>query len=151
MSAQKAAASSKCEPQQTEIMPLQLAAWMRVRVGTAGYISKLLEKLFARSTPHDVFHHAVFHAGKFARFTLYRTCSACMCSRALPSMRARPCDSAEAALIVVSDLYALHASFPTIKVVTIGIKCPKRFCGREAASSCRVAFAVHRGMATCML
>ena len=115
MSAQHAAATSKCEPQQAEIMPLQLAAWMRVRVGTAGFISKLLEKLFARSTLHDVFHHAVFHAGKFARFTLYRTCSACMCSRAFPSMRVRPCaaHSAEAALIVVIDLYTLHASFPT--------------------------------------
>jgi hypothetical protein len=104
VSAQQAAASSKCEPQQAEIMALQLAAWMRVRVGTSGFICKLLEKLFARSTLHGVFH-AVFDAGKFARFTLYRTCSACMCSRAFSSMRARPCaaDSAEAALIVVSD------------------------------------------------
>ncbi len=103
MSAQQAAASSKCEPQQAEIVPLQLAAWMRLRVGTSGFICKLLEKLFARST-RDLFH-AVFDAGKFARFTLYRTCSACMCSRAFSSMRARPCaaDSAEAALIVVSD------------------------------------------------
>ena len=153
MLAQQAAASRKCESQQAEIMPLQLAAWMRVRVGTAGFISKLLEKLFARSMPHDVFHHAVFHAGKFARFTLYRTCSACMCSRPFPSMRARPCaaHSAEAALIVVSDLYALHASFATSQVVTIGSKWPTRFCGAEAASSFRAAFAAHRGTATCTL
>ena len=148
MSAQQAAASSKCDPQQAELRPLQLAAWMRVRVGTAGFISKLLEKLFARSRLHDV-----CDAGKFARFTLHRTCSVRMCSRAFPSLRARPCaaDSAEAALIVVSDLYTLHASFPTIQIVTIGSKWPKRFCGTEPATGRRIAFALHRGTATCIL
>ena len=94
MSAQQAAASSKCDPQQAEIMPLQLAAWMRVRVGTAGFISKLLEKLFARSRFQGR------DAGKFVRFTLRRACSVCVCSRAFPSMRARPC-RADSALIVV--------------------------------------------------
>jgi hypothetical protein len=97
---QLAPAADKCGPQ------LQLAAWARVRVGTAGFIAKLLEKLFARSRLQGC------DAGKLVRFTLQHTCSACMCSRAFPSMRARPCaaDSAEAALIVVSDLYTLPAS-----------------------------------------
>ena len=140
--AQQAAASSKCDPQQAELRPLQLAAWMLVRVGTAGFISKLLEKLFSRSRRQGR------DAGKFARFTLQRTCSACMCSRAFPSMRARPCaaDSAEAALIVVSDSYTLHGSF-----LMICSKWPKRFCGTEQATDPRMAFAVHRGTATCIL
>jgi hypothetical protein len=142
VTAQQAAASSKCDPQQAELRPLQLAAWMRVRVGTAGFISKLLEKLFARSRFQGR------DAGKFARFTLQRTCSARMCSRAFPSMRARPCaaDSAEAALIVVSVLYSLHGSF-----LTICSKWPKRFCGTEQATGPHMAFAVHRGTATCIL
>jgi len=140
--AQQAAASSKCDPQQAELRPLQLAAWMRVRVGTAGFISKLLEKLFARSGLQGR------DAGKLARFTLQRTCSACMCSRAFPSMRARPCaaDSAEAALTVVSDSYTLHGSF-----LMICSKWPKRFCGTEQATGPRITFALHRGTATCIL
>ena len=101
---QQAPAADSRGPQQAALRPLQLAAWMRARVGTAGFISKLLEKLFARSRLQ------VRDNGKLVRFTLWRTCSACMCSRAFPSMRARPCaaDSAEAALIVVSDLCTLH-------------------------------------------
>jgi hypothetical protein len=101
---QQAPDAVKCGPQ------LQLAASARVRVGTAGFISKLLEKLFARSRLQ------ARDNGKLVRFTLWRTCSACMCSRAFPSMRARPCaaDSAEAAIIVVSDLYILLTSFLTI-------------------------------------
>ena len=125
VTAQQAAAAGKCDPQQAELRPLQLAAWMRVRVGTAGFISKLLEKLFARKGLQGR------DAGKFVRFTLQRTCSACMCSRAFPSMRARPCaaDSAEAALIVVSDVHTFPASF-----LTICSKWPKRFCGTEPAT-----------------
>jgi len=65
-------------------------------------------------------------------------------------MRARPCaaDSAEAALTVVSDLYTLHGSF-----LTICSRRPERFCGTEQATGhgMGMAFAVHRGTATCIL
>jgi len=90
----QASAAVVGDPQQAELRPLQLAAWVRVRVGTAGFISKLLESFFARRgfLGRD--------AGKFFRFTLQRTCSVCVCSRAFPSMRARP-SRADSALIVV--------------------------------------------------
>jgi hypothetical protein len=90
----------------------------------------------------------VCDASKYARFTLHRTCSVRMCSRAFPSLRARPCaaDSAEAALIVVSDLCPLCGSF-----LTICRKWPERFCGTERATGTRMAFAVLRGTATCIL
>jgi hypothetical protein len=139
---QQAPAADSRGPQQAALQPLQLAAWMRARVGTAGFISKLLENLFARRRLQGR------DAGKLVRFTLQRTCSVCMCSRAFPSMRARPCaaDSAEAALIVVSYFCTLHGSF-----LTICSKWPKRFYGTEQATGPRIAFALHRGTATCIL
>ena len=137
----QASAADVGDPQQAEVRSTQVVAWVRVRVGTAGFIAKLLERFFTHR-----FHGP--DAGKFVRFTLRRTCSVCVCSRAFPSMRARPCaaDSAEAALTVVSDLYTLHGSF-----LTICSKWPKRFCGTEQATDPRMAFAVHRGTATCIL
>lgn len=131
--------------QQAEQRLLKLAAWMRVRVGTAGFISKLLLRLFACRgfQRRDV--------GQVVRFTLWRTCSAIMCSRAFPSMRARPCaaDTAEAALIVVrrhfGNLYTFSCNtlFPTIRS-----KWPNHFCGTEHTMGQATAFAVHRGTAT---
>ena len=129
------------DPQQAEARPTTVKAWARVRVGTAGFIAKLLERFFTHRFQGP-------DAGKFVRFTLRRACSVCVCSRAFPSMRARPCaaDSAEAALTVVSDLYTLNGSF-----LTICSKWPKRFCGTEQVTGPRMAFAVHRVMATCIL
>ena len=138
----QASAADAGDPQQAEARPTTVVAWARVRVGTAGFIAKLLERFFTHR-----FHGP--DAGKFVRFTLRRTCSVCVCSRAFPSMRARPCaaDSAEAALTVVSDLYTLHGSF-----LTICSKWPKRFCGTGPVMVIsRVAFTLHRGTATCIL
>ncbi len=42
----QASAADAGDPQQAELRPLQLAAWVRVSVGTAGFISKLLEMFF---------------------------------------------------------------------------------------------------------
>ena len=81
------------DPQQAEARPTTVKAWARVRVGTAGFIAKLLERFFTHRFQGP-------DAGKFARFTLRRACSVCVCSRAFPSMRARP-SRADSALIVV--------------------------------------------------
>jgi hypothetical protein len=82
------------DPPQAELRALQLAAWMRVRVGTAGFICKPIERLFVcRGLQGRA-------AGKFLRFALQRTCSVFMCFHAFLSMRAWPCAvyTAEAAL-----------------------------------------------------
>ena len=98
----QASAADAGDPQQAELRPLQLAAWVRVGVGSAGFISKLLEMFFTRRGL------AGRDSGKFVRFTLRRTCSVCVCSCAFPSMRARPCP-ADSALIVVR--YRVSAYF----------------------------------------
>jgi hypothetical protein len=87
-------------PQQIQPQPLQLAAWVRVRIGTAGFISKILEKLFTRRELDGR------KAGKLVRFTLRRTFSESMCSRAFPSMRARP-RAADSACIAVRMLNSI--------------------------------------------
>ena len=91
---QASAAAASDPQQQAEVRSTQVAAWVRVRVGTAGFIAKLLERV--------VFTHRLQsrNAGKFVLFTLRRTCSVCACLRAFPSMRARP-SRADSALIVV--------------------------------------------------
>ena len=81
------------DPQQAEARPTTVKAWARVRVGTAGFIAKLLERFFTHRFQGP-------DAGKFVRFTLRRACSVCVCSRAFPSMRARS-SRADSALIKV--------------------------------------------------
>jgi hypothetical protein len=89
----QASAADVGDPQQAEVRSAQLALWARVRVGTAGFIAKLLERFFThRFQRRD--------AGKFVRFTLRRACSVCVCSSVFPSMRARP-HHAHSALIAV--------------------------------------------------
>ena len=89
----QASAADVGDPQQAEARPTTVVAWARVRVGTAGFIAKLLERFFTHRFQGP-------DAGKFVRFTLRRTCSVCVCSRAFPSMRARP-SRADSALIKV--------------------------------------------------
>jgi hypothetical protein len=87
-------------PQQMQPRPPQLAAWARVRVGTTGFVSKILERLFTRTELDGR------KSEKLVRFTLRRTFSECMCSRAFPTMRARPC-AADSALIAVRMLVSI--------------------------------------------
>ena len=89
----QASAADVGDPQQAEARPTTVVAWARVRVRTAGFIAKLLERFFTHRFQGP-------DAGKFVRFTLRRTCSVCVCSRAFPSMRARP-SRADSALIKV--------------------------------------------------
>ena len=90
----QASAADVSGPQQAEVRSTQVAAWARVRVGTAGFIAKLLEKFLThRFQRRD--------AGKFVRFMLRRACSMRVCSRVLSSMRARPY-RAHSALIAAS-------------------------------------------------
>ena len=96
----QASAADVGDPQQAEARPTTVVAWVRVRVGTAGFIAKLLEMFFTRRFQGR-------DAGKFVRFTLRRTCSVCVCSRAFPSMRARP-SRADSALIVVRYRLSAH-------------------------------------------
>jgi hypothetical protein len=96
----QASAADVGDPQQSEVRSTQVLAWVRVRVGTAGFIAKLLEKFLS--------HRFQGRNGRnFVRFTLRRVCSVCVCSRAFPSMRARPC-RADSALIVVRCRVGAH-------------------------------------------
>jgi hypothetical protein len=101
VAALQASAADEGDPQQAEARPTTVVAWARVRVGTAGFIAKLLERFFTRRGLEGR------DAGKFVRFTLRRTCSVCVCSRAFPSMRARPC-RADSTLIVVRCRVSAH-------------------------------------------
>jgi hypothetical protein len=128
----RGSAAGAVVPRPAQLPPLQLTAMARVRVGTAGFISKLLERLFERRGIQRR------DAGKFVQSTLRRACSACMGSRAFPSMRARPfpADSAEATLIVVRlyvttklipkpvllNLFFSPASFLTIRLCSKWLK-----------------------------
>ena len=62
------------DPQQAEARPTTVKAWARVRVGTAGFIAKLLERFFTHRFQGP-------DAGKFVLFTLRRACSVCAPSR----------------------------------------------------------------------
>lgn len=135
-------AAEEGSPQQMQPRPQQLAAWARVRVGTTGFVSKMLEKLFTRTELNRR------KCGKLVRFTLRRTFGECICSRAFPTMRARPC-AANSDLIAVRMLVSIvdmHFLF-----IMICSKWPKFFCGTEQMMGSRIASAMHPGTATCFL
>jgi hypothetical protein len=97
----QASAADVGDPQQAESRSTQVVAWFCVRVGKAGFIAKLLEKFLTHRFQGR-------NARNFVRFTLRRACSVCVCLRAFPSMRARPC-RADSALIVVRCRVSAHA------------------------------------------
>ena len=96
----QAPAADADDPQQAEVRSTQVVAWFCVRVGKAGFIAKLLEKFLTHRFQGR-------NARNFVRFTLRRACSVCVCLRAFPSMRARPC-RADSALIVVRCRVGAH-------------------------------------------